>query len=1118
MGPVRPKMTCCTVLGIVLGFLGTLAPFSSSAWAQKYVFSNASFATGLRPEWVVTGDFNKDGIEDVAVVNECGNDGTCLSAGSISILLGNPDGTFQSHVDYATGSVPRFAIAADFNGDGILDLAVVNTGSNTISIFIGNGDGTFQSHVDYPTGAGPVSIVAGDFNGDHKLDLAVANSGSSSVSILLGIGDGTFQSHVDHVTSFPPKSIATADFNGDGKPDLAVADLNVSVLLGNGDGTFQSPAEYPGAGATFVAVGDFNGDGKYDLASADGFDDRVSILLGNGDGTFQTPAVTYEVGGGPTSVLAIDLNGDGHMDLAVGTGAGGGGPNVAGTLSVLLNKGDGTFQPHRDFGGMTAVSVAAGDFNGDAQVDLAVPNPDFNTVNILLGDGRGTFGSILDYGTQVVPPSQVIAGDFNGDGKLDLCVALQASGIVGVFLGNGDGTFQPPMLNNAPGGGLYIAAGDFDGDGKLDVAAFVGSELNNMQILLGNGDGTFKPRIAFPVSNNPGQVLTGDFNGDGKLDLLPVGSGFGVLRGNGDGTFQSASVFSSHLSSGALVADFNGDRKEDLAVVSSGFNTVTIFLGNGDGTFQPGVDYPTGTTNTAPVAIVAADFNGDGKLDLAVANTAANTISVFLGNGDGTFQPHADFPAIQSLRSLAAADFDGDGKIDLMAVGNGISFLFGNGDGTFRTHLDYLTSINVASAISADFNGDGRPDLAIANLFASSASVLLNHATVALRPNQLNFLSQQLGTSSAPQTVTIYNPGMLPLHLQNITLSGDFSQTNTCGVSVAPGANCIISVTFTPTTAGPRTASATITDDAPGSPQMISITGSATVPVAGASPSSLTFTEYVQPIVNGQPQPVTLTNSGSATLNIASVTATPADFPLEGGTCSNSLRAGQSCMIFVLFEPTSAGAIAGTLTITDDSGNSPQTVSLSGIGQDFSVAASGATNATITAGQTATYSIAVVPLGGFSQSIALSCSGAPALSTCMVTPSTVQLNGTSTVMASIAVTTTARGFLVPHWPVTPTGLRYHPAQQISALLGMFLLLIGLLSWKRKKQFKWTPLFTLSMVLVCLGMTLTACGGGSGGSGGSTGTQAGTYTITTFGSFTSGSTTLTHTTKLTMVVQ
>jgi len=145
----KSGIRCRNVLRIVLGLIAFLAFLGPDAMAQSYVFNNASFSTGLRPSWVMTGDFNKDGIADIATVNQCGSDPTCLTVGSVSILLGNPDGTFQTAVDYATGSgsLPRFGMVGDFNGDGITDIAVANLGANTISILLGKGDGTFQPHV-----------------------------------------------------------------------------------------------------------------------------------------------------------------------------------------------------------------------------------------------------------------------------------------------------------------------------------------------------------------------------------------------------------------------------------------------------------------------------------------------------------------------------------------------------------------------------------------------------------------------------------------------------------------------------------------------------------------------------------------------------------------------------------------------------------------------------------------------------------------------------------------------------------------------------------------------------------------------------------------------------------
>jgi hypothetical protein len=626
--------------------------------------------------------------------------------------------------------------------------------------------------------------------------------------------------------------VDAADFNGDGKLDLALAESNVAVLLGNGDGTFGPATEYPGDNARFVVAGDWNADGKLDLASIGQFDDKLSILQGNGDGTFQTPAKIDELGGIGASIVSVDLNGDGHPDLAVGTQPGGFGPNASGTISVLLNKGDGTFQPHRDFGGMAAGSLAAGDFNGDGVPDMAVPNPDFNTVNIVLSDGRGALGSIFDLLSPPVYPIEVVPADFDGDGKLDLSMGLQGSGAVAVALGKGDGTFGHPIVDDAPGAAPRIAAGDFNGDGILDLAGFVLSVLNNVQILIGKGDGTFQPRSAFPVANSPGEILAGDFNADGKLDLAVIGFGVDILLGNGDGTFQPPIVFPSLISNAALVADFNADQKPDLATVSGNSQDLTIFLGNGDGTFRPGVDYATGIS---PVAFATSDFNGDGKPDLTTANAGSDSISVFLGNGNGTFAPKVDFATVQGPRSVAVGDFDGDGNSDLIVTGNGVSVLFGHGNGSFASHEDYFASLATGPAVSSDFDGDRRPDVAVVNQSAVSISLFLNRTAVALRPNQLSFPVQLAGTVSSPREFTLYNPGIFPVDIQSITTSGDFAESNTCGSVVATASNCSASVTFAPTAGGQRSGTATISDNAMRGAQVVLLSGAATDFALGAA-------------------------------------------------------------------------------------------------------------------------------------------------------------------------------------------------------------------------------------------------------------------------------------------
>jgi hypothetical protein len=252
---------------------------------------------------------------------------------------------------------------------------------------------SFQVAPTYAAGSGPSSVAVGDFNGDGKPDLAVTNRESNNVSVLLGNGDGTFQAAVNYGAGSGPVSVAVGDFNGDGKPDLAVANSdfssgigNVSVLMGKGDGTFQAAVNYAaGSHPGFVAVGDFNGDGKPDLAVTNQFSgdgsgsgsNNVSVLMGKGDGTFEA-AVNYAAGSVPAFVAVGDFNGDGKPDLAV---ANGGSNNV----SVLLGKGDGTFQTAVNYAvGAYPALVALGDFNGDGKPDLAVANSGSNDVSVQL--------------------------------------------------------------------------------------------------------------------------------------------------------------------------------------------------------------------------------------------------------------------------------------------------------------------------------------------------------------------------------------------------------------------------------------------------------------------------------------------------------------------------------------------------------------------------------------------------------------------------------------------------------------------------------------------------------------------------------------------------------------
>jgi hypothetical protein len=682
------------------------------------------FPSGSNPQWTVAAHFNGDGKMDLAVVNQ-GDPATGLG-GSLSILLGNGNGTFRAPITYAAGTRPTVVRVGDFNGDGKPDLLVQDKVSNLQPgndyegrVFLGNGDGTLQPGIDLSGSVGIGAIFkVGDFNGDGKDDIALLGLNGPSpsiVSIWLSNGDGTFHGGVVGGDTQDPAAMVLGDFNGDGKLDIAVANhdaMTVDVLLGNGDGTTPNGVSTSTvSNPAFMAVGDFNGDGKLDLAVAY-TDGRLALMLGNGDGSFQAPTFIKSVSDVQAMTIG-DFNNDGKEDLAVLTGDG---------VSVLLGNGDGTFMsPVHYVAATTVAQLVAADFNGDHRADLAAINGD--GVTVLASNSDGTLRAPLEYPAPYIPGILAV-GDFNGDGHPDLVTDL--GGNFNVLLNNGAGTFRQvntitSFISSA------LAVGDFNGDGKQDLVVVnngLGTGNAGVFDFLGKGNGKFAATATgfdfYPVGADLTSVAVGDFNGDGKLDVVLTDytdNQVGIVLGNGDGTFQPPINYPTDAQPVAVaVGDFNHDGNADLAVVTG--NGVDIFLGNGDGTFQPPVLYGAGAS---PTAVAVGDFNGDGKQDLAV--TSFNGVGVLLGKGDGTFQPVVEYKAGLGPVSVAVADFNGDGKQDL-AVGNDSSFsiLLGNGNGTFQAPQSYTAPTGFAYVAAADFNGDGAPDLAVANDSAVSSN------------------------------------------------------------------------------------------------------------------------------------------------------------------------------------------------------------------------------------------------------------------------------------------------------------------------------------------------------------------------------------------------------------
>lgn len=400
------------------------------------------------------------------------------------------------------------------------------------------------------------------------------------------------------------------------------------------------------------------------------------------------------------------------------------------------------------------------------------------------------------------------------------------------------------------------------------------------------------------------------------------------------------------------------------------------------------------------------------------------------------------------------------------------------------------------------------------NYYLASAEL---YVPVVVFPTSLSFLNQVVGTTSASQTVTLTNNESTALSITSIAISGtnaaDFAETDNCVGSVSAVASCTINVTFTPPATGTRVGTLTIANNLSGSPLAVPLTGTGTTAtrIVSLSPSSLTFTGQIVGTTSAA-QVLTLSNTGNSALTISNVgiSGTNASEFAETDSCGGSVVAGASCTINVTLSPTATGTRTGTLNISDNARDSPQTVALSGTGQDFSLAPVSPASTTVSAGQTANFTVAVSPAGGFNQLVTFACTGAPSLSTCVITPNAIVLNVSAASTIAVNVTTMAAS---PPVSSPSAGDRYRPLYLIVDL-PVLLVIIGLLYWRRDGRPRLA--YGLALLLcLCAGLMLSACGGGGGRN---QRTPAGTYTLVVSGTFTSGPTSLTHKVNLNLVVQ
>ena len=688
--------------------IGIFLNYGNQTFSRQLTVTTGNSSRSLS---VVVGDFNNDTHLDIAVAN--------YDTHNTGIFLGYGNGTVASQTQFLTStSRPVSMAVGDLNNDGCLDIVITNNGTDNIRILSGYGNGSFGNQITYSTGYDslPYGIVVGNFNNDHYLDIAVANYGTDNVGVFLGAGNESFTSQITYSTGLRsnPYAIALSDFNNDSYLDIVVANVaknNVGILLGFGNGSFLPQKTYsssPGSRPCSIIIGDFNGDNQLDVAVSNYHTSDISVLIGFNNGSFAIPTI-HSVG--------IDSN---------------------------------------------PVGMTAGDFDNDNQSDIAVVNYGTNNVIVLTGYGIRQSDDPTTYSTGIASlPNQIAIGDLNNDTKLDLVVVDYGSNDASIFIGYGDGSFQDQIAYSTGDGSAPFAltVADMDNDHQLDIVVGY-SNTESLGILYGYGNGTFDSVVTYFTGNLSSlrSLIVDDFNNDNHFDIAFADyftDSFGILFGFGDRTFVNLTKYScgDHSHPFFIAAgDFNNDGQSDIAIANYGTNNIVIFLGSRNGTFTLTTICSTGV-DSLPYMITIADLNKDNNLDIIVANSGTSNVGIFFGLGNSSFTIQMTYSTgSNSWPSwICVDDFNTDGWLDLAVANsnnNNVGILLGASYGYFGNQTIYSTGSDSApnSIVVGDINKDNRLDVAVANFGTNNVAILLGH----LNKNSINQSNSTIATDNVP--------------------------------------------------------------------------------------------------------------------------------------------------------------------------------------------------------------------------------------------------------------------------------------------------------------------------------------------------------------------------------
>ena len=738
--------------------------------------SGSPYPAGMAAFDVVLADVDNDGDLDMAIANQSGNNVVLrLNDGTGGFSAAHPNSPFG--VFSGVTSV-RFG---DVNNDGRIDMITCNNSANTVSVRLNNGTGNFSADAPGSPLAGgfnlPYSAALADVDGDGDLDLIVANDVGGNVSVRLNNGSGDF-------TAIAPGSpyavgantfgVVSGDVDNDGDIDIvATASAGgATVLLNTGTGSFIIGSTFAGGtGVQVPILGDIDGDGDLDLAMPNSASNTVTVRLNNGAGSFLTqPAGSpYPMGTTPRAISFADIDGDGDLDLLSAN-------NNALGIIVRLNMGSGVFS---SFGNNSPIStgglrsLALGDVDGDGDMDIAIPINATAQAGILMNSTQPRFVCTANCGSLAYTPN--ISPQRNANSALTASLltwqftepmttatasfptgappagtnapirvwgSMTASrtpnaGAMGTWAYNATGTTATftPAKSFFPGEEVMVSVTSAQNTSKVSARPYTYS----FRAKAGVGPAVFVPQAQSPFATgtSPQAAALGDIDGDGDADMVVAGGGGLIVRqNNGAGNFSSLAIIPTIASPNAIaLGDADNDGDLDIVVSNSlAASNVSVLLNAGNGTFITALGSPM-SVGAAPRNVAWGDADGDGDLDIAVADFSANAVSLLLNNGSAAFAAGGVFPTTGGVVSLRFADIDNDGDLDIAAANNsgtiGLAVLQNNGLGayTLLAGTPIATPSSPAALTTGDVDGDGDLDCIVSANLSATATVLLNNGS-----------------------------------------------------------------------------------------------------------------------------------------------------------------------------------------------------------------------------------------------------------------------------------------------------------------------------------------------------------------------------------------------------